>query len=99
MQTRKSNNPTYKDILNVSEKERSLWEEAMVKEFQNTRKLDSFKMIARPRGAIILQSTWDFKKKRYPDGALKKFKANSYVQGDQHVDGVDVFETYAPVVV
>ena len=55
-------------------------------------------MIARPRGANILASTWAFKKERYPDGILKKFKARFCVRGDQRVEGVDVFETFAPVV-
>ena len=55
-------------------------------------------MIARPRGANILASTWAFKKKRYPDGLLKKFKARFCVRGDQRVEGVDVFETFAPAV-
>ena len=62
------------------------------------RDLGSFKIIARPRGANILMSTWEFKKKRYPDGALKKFKARFCVRGDQQIDGLDVFDTFAPVV-
>ena len=47
----------------------------MVQELKSWRDLGSFKMVSRPRGANILMSTWAFKKKRYPDGALKKFKA------------------------
>ena len=46
----------------------------------------------------MLTSTWAFKKKRYPDELLKKFKAIFCVRGDQQVDGLDVFETFAPVV-
>ena len=55
-------------------------------------------MVARPRGANIIMSTWAFKKKMYPDGALKKFKVRIYVRGDQQIDGLDVFEIFAPVV-
>ena len=55
-------------------------------------------MVARPHGANILQSMWAFKKKRYPDGALKKYKVRFCVRGDQQIEGVDVFETYAPVI-
>ena len=50
-------------------------------------------MVARPRGANILASTWALRKKRYPDGLLKKFKALFCVCGDQQVDDVNVFET------
>ena len=46
----------------------------------------------------MLQCTWVFKKKRYPDGHLKKHKLIFCVIGNQQVDGVHTFETYAPVV-
>ena len=55
-------------------------------------------MVPRPKGSNVLQSTWAFKKKIRPDGDLKKYKARVCVQGDQQIEGVDVFETYAPVV-
>ena len=55
-------------------------------------------MVARPRGANTLQSTWDFKRKSYPDGNLKKYKARFCVRGDQQIEGIDMFDTYAPVV-
>ena len=54
--------------------------------------------MVRLRRANILASTWAFKNKRYPDGILKKFKARFFVRGVQQVDGLDVFETFAPVV-
>jgi hypothetical protein len=98
IQAHDEDNPTYSDILNCEDEERKLWESAMVKELKSLRDLGSFKMVSRPRGANVLQSTWAFRKKRYPDGHLKKFKARFCVRGDQQVDGVDVFETYAPVV-
>eukprot|EP00957_Ditylum_brightwellii_P063989 4854177-Ditylum_brightwellii.AAC.1 len=46
----------------------------------------------------IIESTWAFKVKRFPDGGVKKRKARSYVRGDQQVKDMDYFETYAPVV-
>ena len=70
----------------------------MIKKLKSLRDLGSFKMVARPRGSNILQSTWAFKKKLYPDRGLKKNKVRLCVRGNQHIEGVDVFETYAPVV-
>jgi hypothetical protein len=52
----------------------------MTKELKSLRDLGSFKIVNRPRGANILQSTWAFKKKRFPDGSLKKYKARFCVR-------------------
>ena len=46
----------------------------MIKEPKSVRNPSSFKMIPRPSGANILESTWEFKKERYLDGDLKEFK-------------------------
>ena len=46
----------------------------------------------------VLPSTWAFKIKRYPDGRVKKFKARFCARGDQQKEGIDYFETWAPVV-
>jgi hypothetical protein len=46
----------------------------------------------------VIDFTWAFKCKRYPDGLIKKFKARFCVRGDQQLEGIDFFETYVPVV-
>ncbi len=46
----------------------------------------------------VLPSTWAFKLKRYPDGHVKKFKARFSARGDRQKEGIDYFETWAPVV-
>ena len=46
----------------------------------------------------IMSSTWAFKCKRFPDGLTEKFKARFCASGDQQIEGVDYFETYAPVI-
>ena len=45
----------------------------------------------------MLPGTWDFKIKWLPDGSPLKFKALYCVRGDKKSEGVDYFETYAPV--
>ena len=89
MQTHTADNPAYKDILRDA---------AMTKEVKILRDLRSFRMVSRPRGANVLASTWAFKKKCFPDGALKKYKVRFCVRGDQQIEGLDVFETFEPVV-
>ncbi len=46
----------------------------------------------------VLPSTWAFKIKRYPNGHVKTFKAWFCAHGDRQTEGVDYFETWAPVV-
>ena len=46
----------------------------------------------------VIQSTWAFKCKHFPDGIIMKFKAWFCAQGDMQLEGVDFFEKYAPVV-
>ena len=46
----------------------------------------------------VLKGTWAFKLKRLPDGSPHKFKARYCCRGDLQREGVDYFETYAPVV-
>jgi len=46
----------------------------------------------------VLKGTWAFKLKRLPDGTPYRYKARFCVRGDMQQQGVDFFETYAPVV-
>ena len=46
----------------------------------------------------VIDLTWDFKFKRYPDGLIKKFKARFFEIGYQQMEVIDLLETYAPVV-
>jgi hypothetical protein len=49
-------------------------------------------------GQNVSPSTWAFKIKCYPDGQVKKFKARCCAQGEKQQEGIDYFETCAPVV-
>ena len=98
VQIDEKDNPTYKEILRGAEEEKQLLDEAMVQELKYLVGLGSFEVIDIPRGGDVLQSTWVFKRKWYPDGTLKKYKSSFCIRGDQQIDGVDVFDTYTPVV-
>ena len=74
-------NHVYNDIPRGSSTKRSLWEADMMKELIYLKDLGSFKMIKRAGGTNILDSTWDFRKKFYPGGSLKKYKAHFCVGG------------------
>ena len=70
----------------------------MIKELKSLAKLESFGISSRPRDANMLQSKWAFRKKCYPDGTLKTYKAQFCVRGSQQIDVLDVCDTYTPVV-
>ena len=53
-------------------------------------KMGCWDVVDRSEGAHIIDSTWAFKIKCYPDGLIKKFKAHFCVCGDQQIHGVDV---------
>ena len=46
----------------------------------------------------VLPSTWAFRIKRFPSGAIRKLKARFCACGYRQIKNVDFFETYAPVV-
>ena len=90
--------PTYAEAMSGPDAEGYM--EAMDVEIEALEKLGSWDAvdIIEAHGHNIIDSTWAFKKKRYPDGSMKKLKARFCVRGDQQVEGLDYFETYAPVV-
>jgi hypothetical protein len=59
---------------------------------------DCWDYVKRTPDMNVLPSTWAFKLKQYPDGRVKKFKARFCARGDRQKEGVDYFETWAPVV-
>jgi hypothetical protein len=54
--------------------------------------------VNRVPGSNVLASSWAFKLKRYPDGSLSKCKARFCAGGHRQIEGVDFFESFAPVV-
>ena len=60
--------------------------------------MNAWDVVDRTPDMHVIDGTWAFKIKRFPDGLIKKFKARFCARGDQQLEGVDYFETYAPVV-
>ncbi|NCF91157.1 MAG: hypothetical protein GWQ05_09390, partial [Verrucomicrobiaceae bacterium] len=89
-------NPNWMQAMNGPYAE-EYWEAACV-EMETLEKMDSWTVVDRTSDMNVLPSTWAFKCKRFPDGLIKKFKARFCARGDRQIEGVDFFETYAPVV-
>lgn len=75
--------------------------DAMDNEMEQLIKMNAFVKVPRQKaideGKPIIDSTWAFRRKRYPDGSVKKLKARLCVRGDQMTD-LNPFDTYSPVV-
>jgi hypothetical protein len=48
-------------------------------------------------GMKVIPSTRAFKCKRFPDGLVRKLKSRFCIHSDCQIDGVNVFDAYAPV--
>ena len=97
-------NPSYTEAMSSAEAD--YWIKAMQIEITQLVKQETWHPVDRKdvpsteNGSRrkILNGTWAFKLKRLPDGTASKYKARYCVRGDQQTEGVDYFETYAPVV-
>ena len=95
----KEDNPNWKQAMSGPFKA-EFWE-AAVKEVETLESMDAWDVIDRDElleNDNVIDGTWAFKIKRFPDGMVKKFKARFCARGDQQLEGIDFFETYAPVV-
>ncbi len=73
------------------------WQAMRTKLNTLTQEFDCWEYVPNP-GKDVLPSAWAFKIKRYPDGRIKKFKGRFCARGDKQQEGIDYFETWAPVV-
>jgi len=71
---------------------------AMKVELATLESMGAWEVVDRDDSMNVIDSTWAFKCKRYPDGLIKKFRARFCARGDHQLQGIDFFETYAPVV-
>jgi hypothetical protein len=92
-----ADNPSWDEAMNGPD--RAGYWEACRKELETlTESKDAWDVVDREDWMNVLPSTWAFKCKRYPDGSVRKLKARFCARGDKQIEGVDYFDTFAPVV-
>ena len=99
-----ADNPSYNMAMTGTHSNE--YQQAMIKEVKQLIKQNTWSSLLRDKvpqdssgkRRTILPGTWAFKLKRLPDGSPSKFKARYCVRGDKQIEGVDYFDTYAPVV-
>jgi Reverse transcriptase (RNA-dependent DNA polymerase) len=89
-------NPTWEEAMHGPDKA-GYWK-AMEKEKGTLEEMESWEVIDIKPWMNVLPGTWAFRCKRFPDGTIRKLKARFCVQGDRQREGIDFFDTYAPVV-
>ena len=67
-------------------------------ELNTLEQVEAWEKVIRTKDMNVLESTWEFKIKRFPDGSLRKLKTRFCVRRYQQIKDVDYFETYSPVV-
>jgi hypothetical protein len=93
--TRDADNPSFHESMHGEHQKQYL--EAMKIEVSSLLQQITWKSVPRSEAPHSLKATWVFKLKRLPDGTPSKFKARFCIRGDLHKEGVEFFETYAPV--
>ena len=91
-----ADNPTWEEAMNGPHAE-GFWDAAKT-EIDTLERMKVWNTVDREDWMNVLPSTWAFKLKRYPSGEPRKFKARFCARGDRQIEGVDFFDTYAPVV-
>ena len=89
-------NPTWEQAKNGPDRD-GYWT-AAEEELETLEKKDAWEVVSREDWMKVLPSTWVFRCKRFPDGSVRKLKARFCVRGDRQVEGIDFFDTFAPVV-
>ena len=73
------------------------WRKAIDVELQNLKKAKTWDVIERPSSVNIVDSKWVFHLKKDSEGKIIKWKVHLVAKGFTQVQGVDYFETFAPV--
>ncbi|GJX57410.1 zinc finger, CCHC-type containing protein, partial [Tanacetum coccineum] len=81
----------------IKSRDVAFWKEVVDAEIGSTMENNTWVLSDLPPGCKPLGCKWIFKNKMKVDGTIDKFKAQLVIQGFRQKEGIDYFDTYAPV--
>ena len=86
----------YQDAL--SSPDAAMWKEAIEDEYQSLIENETWELAQLPKGRLVIDTRWTFKKKIGIDGEKDRYKARYCAKGFTQLKGIDYQETFSPVV-
>src|SRR3990167_2624399 len=87
---------TVKDVLSCPEKEK--WIAAMDEEMQAMKQNEVWVVVDKPKSCKLVSTKWVFTIKKDSAGVVQRYKARLVARGFSQIPGVNVNETFSPVI-